>query len=87
MAETPLPTGTVTFLFSDIEDSTELVRSLGNEVFSELRGHHRRLLRDAFRAHDGHEIDTAEERVRDAEQSERLATDRQIVAERKLARA
>jgi class 3 adenylate cyclase len=53
------PSGTVTFLFSDIEDSTELVRRVGNEVYAEMRGHHRRLLRDAFRAHGGREIDTA----------------------------
>ena len=59
MPERPLPTGTVTFIFSDIEDSTELVRRLGDEVFDEVRGHHRRLLREAFAAHDGHEIDTA----------------------------
>jgi class 3 adenylate cyclase len=59
MSATPLPTGTVTFLFSDIEDSTELVRTLGNEAFDDVRGHHRRLLREAFRTHGGHEIDTA----------------------------
>jgi class 3 adenylate cyclase len=59
MADSPLPVGTVTFLFSDIEDSTDLVRSLGNEAFAEARGHHRRLLREAFQAHGGHEIDTA----------------------------
>jgi class 3 adenylate cyclase len=59
MGESPLPIGTVTFLFSDIEESTDLVRRLGNAIFAEVRGHHRRLLRDAFRAHGGHEIDTA----------------------------
>ncbi len=59
MGETSLPQGTVTFLFSDIEDSTELMRRVGNDVFAEMRSHHHRLLRDAFQAHGGHEIDTA----------------------------
>jgi class 3 adenylate cyclase len=54
-----LPRGTVTFLFSDVEDSTELVRRFGNDVFAAIRGDHRRLLRTAFSEHGGHEIDTA----------------------------
>jgi class 3 adenylate cyclase len=54
-----LPTGTVTFLFSDIEDSTELVRRVGNEAFAAIRIDHRLLLRSAFAAHGGIEIDTA----------------------------
>lgn len=54
-----LPRGTVTFLFSDIEGSSELVRRVGDGVFAAIRGDHRRLLRDAFAAHGGHEIDTA----------------------------
>ena len=59
MAESPLPTGTVTFLFTDIEESTGLVRRVGNEAFAEVRAAQRRFLRDAFAAHGGHEIDTA----------------------------
>jgi class 3 adenylate cyclase len=54
-----LPSGTVTFLFRDIEDSTDLVRRVGNPVFAEIRAHHRRLMRKAFSEHGGHEIDTA----------------------------
>jgi len=54
-----LPGGTVTFLFSDIERSTDLVRQVGNGVFAAIRADHRRLLRDAFEAHGGREIDTA----------------------------
>jgi class 3 adenylate cyclase len=53
-----LPRGTVTFLFTDIERSTELARQLGDE-FGRVRAEHRRLLRDAFARHGGHEIDTA----------------------------
>ena len=52
------PQGTVTFLFTDIERSTQLARELGAE-FGPLRAEHRRLLREAFARHDGHEIDTA----------------------------
>jgi predicted ATPase/class 3 adenylate cyclase len=53
-----LPTGTVTFLFTDIEGSTRLLHSLGPEAYGEALAEHRRLLRDAFAAHGGIEIDT-----------------------------
>jgi class 3 adenylate cyclase len=53
-----LPIGTVTFLFTDIEKSTDLARRLGPE-FGALRAEHRRVLRQAFAKHGGHEIDTA----------------------------
>lgn len=60
MNEVPsgLPGGTVTFLFTDIERSTDLARRLGAD-FGALRAEHRRLLRRAFADHGGHEIDTA----------------------------
>ena len=51
-----LPCGTVTFLFTDIEGSTELSRRHGAE-YGDLRAEHRRLLRDAFEAHRGREVD------------------------------
>lgn len=53
-----LPRGTVTFLFTDIERSTELARQLG-PAFGPLRSEHHRVLREAFGRHGGHEIDTA----------------------------
>ena len=52
-----LPTGTVTFLFTDIEGSTKLLRELGDE-YAPVLAEHRRILRDAFAAHDGVEVDT-----------------------------
>jgi class 3 adenylate cyclase len=52
-----LPRGTVTFLFTDIEASTELVRTLG-PGYGDVRAEHGRLIEDACRAHDGHVIDT-----------------------------
>jgi class 3 adenylate cyclase len=51
-----LPYGTVTFHFTDIEGSTELSRRHGAE-YGDLRAEHRRLLRDAFEAHHGREVD------------------------------
>jgi class 3 adenylate cyclase len=53
-----LPTGTVTFLFTDIEGSTRLLHALGPDGYAEALAEHRRLLREAFAKHDGVEIDT-----------------------------
>jgi class 3 adenylate cyclase/streptogramin lyase len=52
-----LPSGAVTFLFTDIEGSTRLVKQL-RERYGNVIGEHQRLLRAAFDAHGGHEIDT-----------------------------
>jgi predicted ATPase len=54
----PLPTGTVTFLFTDIESSTRLLRELGNEAYAETLAEHRRVLRESFKRHGGVEVDT-----------------------------
>jgi class 3 adenylate cyclase len=51
-----LPSGTVTFLFSDVEGSTGLLKRLG-ERYGELIGEHRRIVRETFGAHGGVEID------------------------------
>ncbi len=52
-----LPTGTVTFLFSDVEGSTELVRQLRGR-YADVMADHERLLRSAFQDAGGHEINT-----------------------------
>src|SRR5439155_4580142 len=52
-----LPTGTVTFLFTDIEGSTRLLHDLG-ERYADVLAEHRRTLRDAFGRHRGVEVDT-----------------------------
>jgi class 3 adenylate cyclase len=52
-----LPSGTVTFVFTDIEGSTELLKRLGDRYSDVLSGH-RRLVRETFTASDGVEIDT-----------------------------
>ncbi len=49
--------GTVTFLFSDMEGSTELLKRLGERYEAVLR-EHQRLLRDAFATTGGEEVDT-----------------------------
>ena len=51
-----LPSGTVTFVFSDIEGSTSLMRALGDE-WPRAHADHRRLLREAFRGAGGREVD------------------------------
>jgi ABC-type transport system substrate-binding protein/class 3 adenylate cyclase/streptogramin lyase len=50
------PTGTVTFLFSDIEGSTRLLQGL-RDRYEEVLSTHARLLRAAIEEFDGHEID------------------------------
>ncbi|MDH5334494.1 MAG: adenylate/guanylate cyclase domain-containing protein, partial [Thermoleophilia bacterium] len=53
-----LPTGTVTFLFTDIEGSTRLLHRLGPEAYAAALAEHRRVLRSAFAEHGGVEVDT-----------------------------
>jgi class 3 adenylate cyclase len=51
-----LPGGTVTFAFTDIEESTLLLRQLGDRYADVLAGH-RRIVRGAFGAAEGIEVD------------------------------
>ena len=53
-----LPTGTVTFLFTDVEGSTALLKELGADEYSSVLGKHRDVLRDVFAEHRGVEVDT-----------------------------
>jgi predicted ATPase len=53
-----LMSGTVTFLFSDVESSTKLLEALGPAAYAAALADHRRLLRAAFAAHAGVEVDT-----------------------------
>lgn len=57
-----LPSGIVTFVFTDIEQSTRLLRDLGDR-YGEILDRHFALLREAWLAHDGHEIDHAGDSV------------------------
>jgi predicted ATPase/class 3 adenylate cyclase len=53
-----LPSGTVTFLFTDVEGSTKLLHELGATTYAAALAEHRRILREAFGAHGGVEVDT-----------------------------
>ena len=52
------PGGTVTFLFSDIERSTQLEQALGTERYGQVLERHRALLRAAWQANGGIEQGT-----------------------------
>jgi predicted ATPase/class 3 adenylate cyclase len=52
-----LPSGTVTFLFTDVEGSTRLLQQHG-DAYADLLSEHRAALREAFERHDGVEVDT-----------------------------
>ena len=51
------PTGTVTLLFSDIDGSTRMLRSIGVQRYESALAQYRLLLRDAFARHAGYEVD------------------------------
>jgi Adenylate and Guanylate cyclase catalytic domain/NB-ARC domain len=54
-----LPSGTVSFLFTDVEGFTKLLHDLGRaEQYSRVLATHRRVLREAFAANQGVEVDT-----------------------------
>jgi predicted ATPase/class 3 adenylate cyclase len=52
------PSGTVTFLFSDVEGSTRLLRELGPDRYRIALENHRGIVRSAVTRHEGHEVDT-----------------------------
>src|SRR4029450_562912 len=52
-----LPSGTVTFVFTDIEGSTALLKRLGDR-YNEVLSGHRRIVRETFSASDGVELET-----------------------------
>jgi predicted ATPase/class 3 adenylate cyclase len=57
MARLELPTGTITFLFTDVEGSTRLLQEHG-AGYADLLAAHRTALRGAFTRYDGVEVDT-----------------------------
>ena len=52
-----IPSGTVTFVFTDVEGSTALLKELA-ERYGDVLGLHRRIVRETFGAAGGVEIDT-----------------------------
>jgi class 3 adenylate cyclase len=81
-----LPAGTVTFVFTDIEDSTELLKALG-DAYRELLSEHRRIVRTAFGEHGGIEIDTQGDAFFFVFQRAREALAGAVEAQREHARA
>jgi predicted ATPase len=47
----------VTLVFTDVEESTALLRELGAKAYREVLGEHRRVIRAAFSEHSGYEVD------------------------------
>ena len=78
-----LPTGTVTFLFADVEGSTRLARELGEEwqpVLADIR----RLLREAVSGASGHEVDSRGDELFAAFASSSEAAEAAVDAQRRL---
>jgi predicted ATPase/class 3 adenylate cyclase len=53
-----LPTGTVTFVFTDVEGSTSLLNELGAEAYAKALADHRSVIRKACTENGGVEVDT-----------------------------
>ena len=78
-----LPTGTVTFLFTDIEDSTGLVRRLG-DGYDRLLADVRRLLRATVRESGGREVDTRADEMFAVFEQVRSALEAALAIQRKV---
>ena len=81
-----LPTGTVTFLFTDIEGSTTLLQRLGDRRYAEVLEEHRRLLGAAFAEVHGQEVATQGDAFLVAFSRARDALAAAVAAQRALAR-
>ena len=78
-----LPTGVVTFLFSDIEDSTGLVRRLG-DAYGRFLADARRLCRAAIRAAGGREVETRGDEMFAVFKQARAGLDAALAIQRKV---
>jgi class 3 adenylate cyclase/tetratricopeptide (TPR) repeat protein len=81
---TELPSGTITFLFTDIEGSTRLLKQLSDRYADVLADHHR-LLREAFAQHGGQVVDTQGDAFFVAFPRARDAVEAAVAAQRALA--
>jgi predicted ATPase/class 3 adenylate cyclase len=79
-----LPSGTVTFLFTDIEGSTRLARDLGPR-WREVLEEHNRLVREAIRASGGIDVRTEGDAVFAVFESAPAAVSAAVVAQRQIA--
>ncbi|HEX2054175.1 MAG TPA: AAA family ATPase [Actinomycetota bacterium] len=80
----PLPTGTVTFFFSDVEGSTKLLQALGGG-YDEVIGAHNRILREVFARLGGSEISTEGDSFFVVFRNARYAVEAAVEAQRALA--
>jgi len=78
-----LPTGTVTFLFTDIEGSTRLLQALG-DAYARVRSEHATIIRDAIAAGGGTEVDAAGDSFFAAFPRPRGAVEAAVMAQRAL---
>jgi class 3 adenylate cyclase len=84
LREAAAPDGTVTILFSDIENSTLLVEELGDKKWLKVIDAHHSLFRDQIKAHDGHEVKSQGDGFMVAFSSARRAVDCAIAIQREL---
>ncbi|MFI5261075.1 MAG: adenylate/guanylate cyclase domain-containing protein [Candidatus Limnocylindrales bacterium] len=82
---TNLPTGTVTFLFTDIEGSTRLVERLGTAGYSPLLEAHQAIVRAVLAETDGVEIKTEGDSFFVVFRSARAAVEAAATIQRELA--
>lgn len=79
-----LPSGTVTFLFSDIEGSTALLKQLGRDGYERVLREHGEILRGAVATHDGRVVDTQGDSFFVAFRAARDAVAAAVAAQREL---
>jgi predicted ATPase/class 3 adenylate cyclase len=84
--DTALPTGTVTFLFTDIEGSTRLVQDLGDR-YDDLAATHDALMRHALEESGGVEVNTEGDAFFAVFTSPQAALSATVAAQRALASA
>ena len=80
-----LPSGTVTFLFTDMEGSTELLKRLGRDRYESVLAEQAGVLRAAVAAHGGQVVDTQGDSLFCAFRSAREGVSAAIEAQRELA--
>jgi predicted ATPase/class 3 adenylate cyclase len=81
-----LPTGTVTFLFTDIEGSTRLLRQLG-DGYRAVQDRHAEIVREALEAEDGREVRTEGDAFFAVFRTAKNAVGAAVRAQRALARS
>jgi len=78
----PAPDGTVTIMFSDIEDSTVLTERLGDQAWQDLLRKHNALIREQLQAYGGYEVKTMGDGFMVAFQSAKKGLDCAIAIQR-----